>query len=65
MEFAPPDEEEPALSPAPDQPPHVGRVIGTEDATPLVFHVALGEEQYLQLDEVVASRAALCRAVAP
>jgi DNA helicase HerA-like ATPase len=34
-----------------DQP--VGRVLGTEDATPLTFWVALAEEQYLQLDDVV------------
>lgn len=32
----------------------VGRVLGTDDATPLSFWVALGEEQYLQLDDVVA-----------
>src|SRR6185503_19991606 len=34
-----------------DEP--VGRVLGTEDATPLEFWVALGERQYLQLDDVV------------
>jgi DNA helicase HerA-like ATPase len=34
-----------------DEP--VGRVLGTEDATPLEFWVALGEHQYLQLDDVV------------
>jgi uncharacterized protein len=33
--------------------PAVGRVLGTEDATPLTFWVALGENQYLQLDDVV------------
>jgi hypothetical protein len=32
----------------------VGRVIGTEDATPLEFWVGLGEGQFLQLDDVVA-----------
>ena len=32
----------------------VGRVLGTDDATPLSFWVALGAEQYLQLDDVVA-----------
>ncbi|MBA2529201.1 MAG: ATP-binding protein [Euzebyales bacterium] len=32
----------------------VGRVIGTEDATPLEFWVAVGEGQFLQLDDVVA-----------
>lgn len=34
----------------------VGRVVGTEDATPLVFHVAVAEGQYLQLDDVVVTR---------
>ena len=33
----------------------VGRVIGTEDATPLQFAVALGEGSYLQLDDVVVT----------
>ena len=32
----------------------VGRVLGTDDATPLSFWVALGAEQYLQLNDVVA-----------
>lgn len=36
-------------------PEHVGRVLGTEDSTPLSFWVGLGEDQYLQLDEVVAT----------
>ena len=27
----------------------VGRVLGTEDSTPLSFHVALNEDAYLQL----------------
>ena len=31
----------------------VGRVLGTEDSTPLSFHVALNEDAYLQLDDVV------------
>ncbi|MCE5291386.1 MAG: ATP-binding protein, partial [Nocardiaceae bacterium] len=35
--------------------PAVGRVVGTQDATPLVFHVAIAPEQYLQLDDVVAT----------
>jgi uncharacterized protein len=35
-------------------PPLVGRVIGTEDSTPLEFWVAVAEGQYLQLDDVVA-----------
>lgn len=32
----------------------VGRVIGTEDATPLEFWVGVAEGEYLQLDDVVA-----------
>ena len=32
----------------------VGRVIGTEDSTPLEFWVGVAEDQYLQLDDVVA-----------
>jgi hypothetical protein len=32
----------------------VGRVLGTEDATPLDFWVAVAEGEYLQLDDVVA-----------
>jgi hypothetical protein len=32
----------------------VGRVIGTEDSTPLEFWVAVGPQQFLQLDDVVA-----------
>src|SRR5439155_21527084 len=31
----------------------VGRVLGTEDATPLAFWVPVAPEQYLQLDDVV------------
>ncbi len=34
--------------------PIAGRVIGTEDATPLEFWVAVSEGQFLQLDDVVA-----------
>jgi uncharacterized protein len=46
-------------SPA-DQPPTVpagtvGRVAGTEDSTPLEFAVALDEDSYLQLDDVVVT----------
>jgi DNA helicase HerA-like ATPase len=37
----------------------VGRVLGTEDATPLEFWVAVAEGQYLQLDDVVALRRTL------
>jgi DNA helicase HerA-like ATPase len=33
----------------------VGRIAGTEDATPLVFSVALAPEAYLQLDDVVVT----------
>ena len=33
----------------------VGRVLGTEDSTPLDFWVALAEGKYLQLDDVVAT----------
>jgi uncharacterized protein len=33
----------------------VGRVIGTEDATPLMWHVAIDPDQFLQLDDVVTS----------
>jgi len=32
---------------------HVGRVLGTEDSTPLDFWVGLEEDSYLQLDDVV------------
>jgi DNA helicase HerA-like ATPase len=37
-----------------DPAPPVGLVIGTEDATPLEYWVAVAEDQYLQLDDVVA-----------
>jgi uncharacterized protein len=37
----------------------VGRVIGTDDATPMEFWVAVGEGQFLQLDDVVACERAL------
>ncbi len=37
-----------------DEEQAVGRVIGTEDATPLQFWVAVGEGEYLQLDDVIA-----------
>ncbi len=33
----------------------VGAVAGTEDATPLVWHVAVAEDQFLQLDDVVTT----------
>ena len=32
----------------------IGRVIGTEDATPLEFWVGVGPDSYIQLDDVVA-----------
>lgn len=32
----------------------VGRVLGTEDSTPLEFWVAVDQDQYIQLDDVVA-----------
>ena len=38
------------------EPGGVGLVAGTEDATPLKFHVALQPEAYLQLDDVVVTR---------
>ena len=41
----------------PDEP--IGRVLGTEDATPLQWHVALREGDYLQLDDVVTTRRAV------
>jgi DNA helicase HerA-like ATPase len=34
----------------------VGKVSGTEDSTPLKFHVALSPQAYLQLDDVVTTR---------
>ncbi|MGH2830354.1 MAG: ATP-binding protein [Actinomycetota bacterium] len=37
----------------------VGRVIGTEDSTPLEFWVAVGPGEYLQLDDVVACERAV------
>lgn len=44
--------------PAGQPGPH-GRVIGTDDATPLEFWVAVGEGAFLQLDDVVACDRAL------
>ena len=38
-----------------EEAPPVGRVIGTEDSTPLSFWVALAPDQYLQLDDVVVT----------
>jgi DNA helicase HerA-like ATPase len=39
----------------PSEPPAVGRVLGTEDSTPLQFWVALQRDAYLQLDDVVVT----------
>jgi DNA helicase HerA-like ATPase len=39
----------------PDSRREVGRVAGTEDSTPLQFYVAIAEDSYLQLDDVVAT----------
>ena len=33
----------------------VGLVAGTEDSTPLMFRVAIAEDSYLQLDDVVVT----------
>jgi DNA helicase HerA-like ATPase len=43
----------------PASEPLVGRVIGTEDATPLEFWVGVAEGAYLQLDDVIALERAL------
>lgn len=32
-----------------------GRVAGTADATPLVWHIAVSPDQFLQLDDVVVT----------
>jgi DNA helicase HerA-like ATPase len=40
--------------------PPVGRVLGTDDATPLSYWVALAPDQYLQLDDVV-----VCERIVP
>ncbi len=40
---------------ADDQSPSVGRVLGTLDATPLQFWVAVAPGSYLQLDDVVVT----------
>jgi DNA helicase HerA-like ATPase len=39
---------------SPARPAVVGRVIGTDDATPLEFWVGVASDAYLQLDDVVA-----------
>lgn len=40
----------------PDDQANVGRVLGTEDSTPLEFWVGIEEDAYLQLDDVVMVR---------
>jgi uncharacterized protein len=40
--------------PSTSTPEPVGRVIGTEDATPLEYWVGIADDQFLQLDDVVA-----------
>jgi len=46
--------------PAPPRAPEpAGRVLGTEDATPLEFWVGVGDGTFLQLDDVVACERAL------
>ncbi|MET7426996.1 ATP-binding protein [Dactylosporangium sp. NPDC005555] len=40
---------------APKDGPIVGRVLGTADATPLTFWVAVNDDAYLQLDDVVVT----------
>jgi DNA helicase HerA-like ATPase len=39
--------------------PPVGRVLGTEDATPLEFWVGVDPDQYLQLDDIVVCERAV------
>ncbi|WP_405474904.1 ATP-binding protein [Streptomyces sp. NBC_00009] len=39
-----------------DAEDEVGKIAGTEDSTPLKFHVALSSDAYLQLDDVVSTR---------
>ncbi len=46
-------------------PAPVGRVIGTEDSTPLSFWVAIASGQYLQLDDVVVTDRELPPPAAP
>ena len=36
-------------------PEMVGRILGTQDSTPLEFWVGLAEDQYLQLDDVITT----------
>jgi uncharacterized protein len=53
-------ENDPPVEPAePGERGVVGRVLGTEDATPLEFWVGVGEGSFLQLDDVVAVDRAL------
>ena len=48
------DDEEMRVTDEPEQPRLVGRVLGTDDATPLDFWVAVAPGEFLQLDDVVA-----------
>jgi DNA helicase HerA-like ATPase len=48
------DNPTPSAAPEARLGPVVGRVIGTEDATPLDFWVAVAPDQFVQLDDVVA-----------
>ncbi len=66
MDDSPPPLPEPARpdqprpdQPRPDHPRPVGRVLGTEDATPLDFWVAIDPDQYLQLDDIVVCERAV------
>src|ERR671921_699424 len=47
--------EAPRSTVADDSASAVGRVAGTEDSTPLQFSVALADDAYLQLDDVVVT----------
>ncbi len=49
----------------PDDPRSVGRVLGTEDSTPLEFWVGIEDGAYLQLDDVVMVRTNVPRRPAP
>ena len=40
---------------ATQSPEMVGRILGTQDSTPLEFWVGLAEDQYLQLDDVITT----------
>jgi hypothetical protein len=44
-----------AASPVDRRVTGVGRVLGSEDATPMAFHVGVAEGEWLQLDDVVVT----------